>query len=246
MFPDDRFTRSQRRPRRHVLAAVQRLLDRHLPGWRRDNWELRQAIGIRSTRSPTRMPPRSSRCRPRRARDGQVLDPNRFTIGIARRRPPTSATICSCATPSGSPRSPLFGGIQLIFSGKAHPRDWDGKAMIQHIVAGARARRRRRSRVPRELRHDLGRLAHVRRGRWLNTPRPPNEASGDQRHEGRAQRRPEPSRFGRLVDRRRARRRRRAGRSMPRREPTTNAQRTRYTRCSTPILPSFSATASDI
>ena len=36
---------------------------------------------------------------------------------------------------------------------------------------------------------------------WLNTPLPPLEASGHQRHEGGAERRAEPERAGRLVDR---------------------------------------------
>jgi starch phosphorylase len=111
---------------------------------------------------------------------GKLLDPNRFTNGIARR-------------PTAYKRNDLIlrdpgrlawiaqnaGGIQLVFGGKAHPRDWDGKAMIQHIVGSAHALAGNVDIVYVEN-YDMSWGAALTSGAdlWLNTPRPPNEASG--------------------------------------------------------------------
>ena len=78
----------QRRPRRHLdLAAVPSdLFDRHLPGWRRDNWQLRQAVGIPLHEIADAHAAAKHALIERVAHaTGKLLDPNRFTIGIARR-----------------------------------------------------------------------------------------------------------------------------------------------------------------
>jgi starch phosphorylase len=66
-----------------------------------------------------------------------------------------------------------------VFGGKAHPRDWDGKAMIQHIVGSAHELAGNVDIVYVEN-YDMSWGAALTSGcdLWLNTPRPPNEASG--------------------------------------------------------------------
>jgi starch phosphorylase len=157
------------------------LFDRRLPGWRRDNWQLRQAVGIPLDEIADAHAASKHALVERVAHaTGKLLDPNRFTIGVARRA-------------TAYKRNDLIlrdigrlawiaqnaGGIQLVFGGKAHPRDWDGKAMIQHIIGSANALAGNVDIVYVEN-YDMSWGAALTSGAdlWLNTPRPPNEASG--------------------------------------------------------------------
>ncbi len=69
--------------------------------------------------------------------------------------------------------------MQLVFAGKAHPRDAEGKEMIRRVH---RARDRLRGRVPVAYlaNHDmaLAKLLCAGVDVWLNTPLAPREASG--------------------------------------------------------------------
>jgi starch phosphorylase len=157
------------------------LFDRHLSGWRRDNWQLRQAIGIpldeiaaAHTSAKLALVDRVAHA------TGKLLDPNRFTIGVARRVTAYKRNdLILRDTDRLVAIAKRFGGIQLVFSGKAHPRDWDGKAMIQHIVGSAHSLAGDVEVVYVEN-YDMLWGATLTSGAdlWLNTPRPPNEASG--------------------------------------------------------------------
>ncbi len=157
------------------------LFDRRLPGWRRDNWQLRQAVGIPLDEIAGAHAAAKHALIERVAHaTGKLLDPNRFTIGIARR---ATAYKRNDLILRDAERlawiARRFGGIQLVFGGKAHPRDWDGKAMIQHIVGSANALAGAVDIVYVEN-YDMAWGAALTSGAdlWLNTPRPPNEASG--------------------------------------------------------------------
>jgi glycogen phosphorylase len=69
--------------------------------------------------------------------------------------------------------------VQLIFSGKAHPRDDAGKDLIRQIVHFA-AQEGLQHRIVFLEDYDLGKTRELVRGVdvWLNTPRRPMEASG--------------------------------------------------------------------
>ncbi len=69
--------------------------------------------------------------------------------------------------------------IQLIFSGKAHPNDTEGKEIIKAIVAFARGHDVRHRVVFLEN-YDINIARYMVQGCdvWLNTPRRPNEACG--------------------------------------------------------------------
>ncbi len=157
------------------------LFDRCLPGWRRDNWALRQAIGIPLEEIAAAHAAAKQALVERVAHaTGKLLDPNRFTLGIARRATAYKRNDLILRDAERLARiARRFGGIQIVFGGKAHPRDWDGKGMIQHIVGTAPALAGAVDIVYVED-YDMSWGATLTSGAdlWLNTPRPPNEASG--------------------------------------------------------------------
>ncbi|MBV8750590.1 MAG: alpha-glucan family phosphorylase [Candidatus Eremiobacteraeota bacterium] len=159
----------------------QALFDERLPGWRRDNWQLRQAIGIPLHEIGEAHAAAKQTLIDRVAHTtGKLLDPKRFTIGIARRATAYKRNDLILRDPERlAAIAKKFGGIQLVFGGKAHPRDWDGKAMIKHIVGSAPALAGTVDIVYVEN-YDMTWGAALTAGAdvWLNTPRPPNEASG--------------------------------------------------------------------
>lgn len=113
--------------------------------------------------------------------DRPFLTPNALTIGVARRFAPYKRSDLLLRDDErldrllNNPSRP----VQLIFAGKAHPRDEDGKNMIQRIY--------RSSRDPRFVgkivfleNYDFNITRHLVQGvhLWLNTPRRPLEACG--------------------------------------------------------------------
>ena len=110
-----------------------------------------------------------------------ALDPDALTIGFARRFATYKrATLVlrdrdRLARLMGDRRTP----VQIIFSGKAHPRDDGGKALIRQIVELSRDRHFK-GRVVFVEDHDINVARHLAQGVdvWLNTPLRPFEASG--------------------------------------------------------------------
>ncbi len=111
----------------------------------------------------------------------EALDPEILTIGFARRFATYKRATLLLSQPERlmalltHPTRPA----QLVFAGKAHPRDVAGKKLIQTIAAFAR-QERVRHRVVFLENYDLGiaRLLVSGCDLWLNTPRRPLEASG--------------------------------------------------------------------
>ncbi len=111
----------------------------------------------------------------------EVLDPEALTIGFARRFVSykrgtlllkDSQRLIRLLT---DPKRP----VQLIFAGKAHPRDAEGKDIIRHIVHFATQHDVRRRIVFLEN-YDMDMARVLVRGVdvWLSNPRRPMEASG--------------------------------------------------------------------
>jgi starch phosphorylase len=71
------------------------------------------------------------------------------------------------------------GGLQIIYAGKAHPRDTDGKALIQRIFEVKKALQGEIS-IAFVENYDMSIAKLMTSGvdLWLNTPQPPLEASG--------------------------------------------------------------------
>jgi starch phosphorylase len=111
--------------------------------------------------------------------NGVTLDPQALTIGFARR-----ATGYKRATLIFSDLHRLIDinrkeKIQMIFAGKAHPNDTDGKMLIRQIHDYARTLKDKISIVYLEnYNMDIGAKLTSGVDVWLNTPLPPLEASG--------------------------------------------------------------------
>ena len=111
----------------------------------------------------------------------EVLDPEALTIGFARRFASYKRGNLLLKDPKRlvkiltDPHRP----VQLIFAGKAHPRDTEGKEIIRKIVHFASQYDVRRRIVFLED-YDINMARFLVRGVdvWLNTPRRPMEASG--------------------------------------------------------------------
>jgi starch phosphorylase len=111
----------------------------------------------------------------------EVLDPEALTIGFARRFATYKrATLLfhdveRLARIVGDRDRP----VQVIFAGKAHPRDNPGKELIRQIIHHAR-RSGFRNRIVFIEDYDMVVARYLLQGvdLWLNTPRRPHEASG--------------------------------------------------------------------
>ena len=161
--------------------ALQDLFDRHLPAWRRDNNYLRYAISIPLEQI------RQAHSEAKRAlfdeiqqAHGVKLDPNVFTIGFARRASTYKRADLLFQNPERLKAiARNVGPIQLVYGGKAHPRDEGGKNLIRSVFGGARAVADAiRTVYVENYNWHWGKLITAGVDVWLNNPMRPQEASG--------------------------------------------------------------------
>ncbi|MBM4249300.1 MAG: glycosyltransferase family 1 protein [Euryarchaeota archaeon] len=111
----------------------------------------------------------------------ETLDPRTLTIGFGRRFATYKRSTMIFYNPDrlASILNNRERPVQLIFAGKAHPRDGPGKDMIRRIVQFARKENFRHRLVFLED-YDAAVARYLVQGAdvWLNTPRRPLEASG--------------------------------------------------------------------
>ena len=164
-----------------VSAPFADLYDRALPEWRRDNCYLRYAVDLPlGVVRQTHLEAKRELLNHVRWLTGVQLDEKIFTLGFARR-----ATAYKRGDLLFFDRERLkqiarqVGSIQLIYAGKAHPRDEGGKAIIRRIFEAA-AMLADDVRVVYLENYDmaLGKLLCSGVDVWLNTPLRPQEASG--------------------------------------------------------------------
>lgn len=159
----------------------QALFDRHVPEWRRQNLNLRYTIGIPvdQVQEAHEQAKRELLAQLDR-RFGVQLAPERFTIGFGRR-----ATAYKRASLLFTDLERLrrivreVGPIQVVFAGKAHPRDEVGKEQIRAVFR-ASAELGDELPVVYVENYEMELALHLCAGSdlWLNTPRKPQEASG--------------------------------------------------------------------
>ncbi|MFT4113506.1 alpha-glucan family phosphorylase [Silvibacterium sp.] len=162
--------------------AIQAAFDRHMPRWRQDNISLRYAIDI--PEEEIEQAHRESKLALIAAvneRTGVELRPDIFTIGFARR----AATYKRCDLLFTDPERLVkmaheHGGLQVIYSGKAHPADEPGKAKIRRVIELAKELGNADLRIVylENYEWQLGALLTGGVDLWLNTPKRPYEASG--------------------------------------------------------------------
>ncbi|MEJ2703600.1 MAG: alpha-glucan family phosphorylase, partial [Sedimentisphaerales bacterium] len=111
----------------------------------------------------------------------EVLDPEALTIGFARRFARYKRGNLLLKNPERLTKLLLDQEkpVQFIFSGKAHPKDTEGKDIIRQIVQyAAKANVRRRIVFLEDYNIDIARVLVRGVDVWLNNPRRPMEASG--------------------------------------------------------------------
>ena len=162
-------------------SAMAEIHDRHIPQWRHDNRYLRYAIKcplgeIRGAHARAKAELLGEIAK----RTGRSLDPAAFTIGFARRAAAYKrADLLFSDLDRLRAIARESGPLQVVYAGKAHPRDEGGKELIQRVFAAARSLG---DDVPvvylEEYDMALAKLLVAGVDLWLNTPRKPLEASG--------------------------------------------------------------------
>ncbi len=163
-----------------TAPAFARLYDRHIPDWRRNSASLRYASGI---------PLEAVAEAHDEAKGALVAEVNRrlnagfdrhvLTLGFARRATAYKRPGLLLHDVGRLRRLAAGSGLQLVFAGKAHPRDEAGKALIQRVVRAAADLAPVVKLVYLDNYDvDLARLVTAGVDVWVNTPRPPWEASG--------------------------------------------------------------------
>jgi starch phosphorylase len=159
----------------------QELYDTHIPEWRRDNLYLRHAIGIDADEiQETHLTAKRQMIEEVAQATGVELNESILTLGFARR-----ATAYKRADLLFSDLDRLrairqrYGPFQVVYGGKAHPSDEEGKALIRRIFEAAAALRNTIPVIYLEN-YDMRWAKLLTSGVdiWLNTPHRPYEASG--------------------------------------------------------------------
>jgi starch phosphorylase len=157
------------------------LFDRHVPSWRADNFNLRYAVSIPSHEIwDAHLVAKLRLLEIVNRRQSPPLDPTVLTIGFGRRASAykrADLLVSDVARLRAIART--AGRLQVVYAGKAHPRDEEGKRIIEHVF---RAREALGRDVPIVYLEDydmgMARLLTAGADVWLNTPHPPLEASG--------------------------------------------------------------------
>jgi len=157
------------------------LFDRHAPGWREDNASLRAALNIPKEEVWLAHQAAKSRAIEEVNRRANAdFDLETFTIGFARRATTYKRADLLLTKPARLKEiAARAGRLQIIYGGKAHPKDDGGKRIIQQVIAA-------RDSLGPDVRlvylenydWELGGILTAGVDVWLNTPLPPMEASG--------------------------------------------------------------------
>jgi glycogen phosphorylase len=165
-----------------TALPMQAIFDRSIPRWRRDNFQFRYAIDV-PLREIEKAHAQSKRTLIEAVaeRTGIKLRSNVFTIGFARRVATYKRADLLLTDPERLVRcAEKFRGMQILFSGKAHPHDEPGKKLIQEIFEVAARLKSDALEIVYLENYEWKLAAMLTAGvdLWLNTPRRPFEASG--------------------------------------------------------------------
>ena len=157
------------------------MFDEHIPGWRDDNASLRYALNI----------PKSDIWRAHHTaklalfelvnkHTDDAFEPDVFTLGFARRAAVYKrAELLFWNTDRLIEIAHKVGTFQIIYAGKAHPQDSEGKEVI-HRIHEVREKLKGKIKLVYLENYDIDMAKLITSGVdvWLNTPMPPLEASG--------------------------------------------------------------------
>jgi len=164
-----------------VSEPFKRLFDKHIPGWRTDPYILRSAFSINKTEIwNAHMEAKKELIDFVNRNYNLDMNYDAFTIGFARRQTAYKRPELLISEPERLKQiAKKFGSIQIIYAGKAHPKDQSGKDAIKKIFS-----------VMKNIDDDvkiafihnydirIGKMMVSGVDLWLNTPRRPQEASG--------------------------------------------------------------------
>ncbi len=159
--------------------SFQRVFDQYLPGW-----DIEPTHFVRAPFIPdeviwkAHMTEKGKLLRYIETETGIRMKMERLTIGFARR---AAAYKRADLIFHDLDRLVRFGSekIQLVFAGKAHPRDDQGKRLIKNVIAAAESLKGKIDVAYLEnYDMDLGALLTAGCDLWLNNPERPKEASG--------------------------------------------------------------------
>jgi len=164
-----------------TALAFQQMFDRYIPTWREDNYSLRGALGLPQEEVwSSHLLTKHELFGVVQQKTGLRLDSDVFTIGFARRA-------------TGYKRADLIlsdldrlreiaknaGKFQIVFAGKAHPKDGGGKELIRKIFRAKKALKKAVQVVFLDnYNMEVGGKITAGVDLWLNTPQFPLEASG--------------------------------------------------------------------
>lgn len=164
-----------------AAPSFQRLYDQYLPGWRQDALSLRYAIGIPAAEIwAAHQEAKRTLLEYVNRETNAGFDRDVLTIGFARRATAYKrAMLIFRDLERLKAIARRAGPIQIVFAGKAHPHDAEGKAIIRAIhEAGAALRGHIHVAYLANYDVRLAKLLCAGVDVWLNTPLPPLEASG--------------------------------------------------------------------
>jgi starch phosphorylase len=159
----------------------QKLYDSHIPGWKQDNFSLRYAMSIPGEEIwQAHMEAKKDLISYVNRSTNIGMDTDLITLGFARRATAYKRwDLLFSNLERLRTMARKTGPLQIIYSGKAHPRDEGGKELIRRIFQ-----------FKEPLKNDIkiaylenydmeiGKLMTSGVDLWLNTPQPPMEASG--------------------------------------------------------------------
>ncbi|MFL5561588.1 MAG: alpha-glucan family phosphorylase [Gemmatimonadaceae bacterium] len=164
-----------------TAEPFRQLFDRNIPRWRTNNLYLRYAVKIPLDEiRDAHAAAKGLLLNEVQRRTGIQLDPKVMTIGFARRSTPYKrADLIFTDLDRLRDMTRHIGPLQVVYAGKAHPRDGLGKQLIQRIYE-AKAHLGDALKVAYIENYDmtLGSILTSGSDIWLNTPLRPLEASG--------------------------------------------------------------------
>lgn len=164
-----------------VSEPFQELYDKYIPGWREDNFSLRYALNIPNNELwHAHIQSKKYLINYVNYENNIGMDKDVLTIGFARRATTYKrGDLLFQDIERLKKIASQVGEFQVIYAGKAHPQDHDGKELIKRIF-----------RIKESLKHiikivylsnysmEIGKMMTSGVDIWLNTPQPPLEASG--------------------------------------------------------------------
>ncbi|MDH7516770.1 MAG: alpha-glucan family phosphorylase [Candidatus Thermoplasmatota archaeon] len=164
-----------------VSEPFQRLFDKYMPGWRSDPYLLRGAFSIDKYEIwAAHMEAKKKLIDFVNNRYNTGLNYDHFTIGFARRQTAYKRPELLISKPDQLVKiAEKAGPFQIIYSGKAHPKDDSGREAIKNIF---QVMKKLSGKIKIAYIHNydmaISKLMTAGVDLWLNTPRRPQEASG--------------------------------------------------------------------